>query len=253
MTAGGTTCGAQYASTDSSERTRLGTTVFHNGPLGLSGQTTARKDTEFIREPGGTLNSLTTGGKNYYYLTDALGSVTGLVDEGGKQVNTYRYTPTGISRPGTTESVPQPYRFTGGYQDPTGLYHFGARYYDPQISRFTQPDPSGQEKNPYLYAEGDPLNRIDPSGTYWLIETASKLLDTKTVVDGGLAFQEGNGKKLWGVVAGAAVGAAAEASCTAPAGAAGLATGGAGFLAAAGCLVLGETLGNHAKENISGG
>ncbi|MDW4903330.1 hypothetical protein RB625_33500, partial [Streptomyces californicus] len=24
--------------------------------------------------------------------------------------------------------------------------------------------PSGQEKNPYLYAEGDPVNLIDPSG-----------------------------------------------------------------------------------------
>ncbi|MFF5313592.1 RHS repeat-associated core domain-containing protein [Streptomyces massasporeus] len=38
---------------------------------------------------------------------------------------------------------------TGGYQDPTGLYHFQARYYDANIGRFTQPDPSGQEKNPY--------------------------------------------------------------------------------------------------------
>ncbi|MEE1801406.1 RHS repeat-associated core domain-containing protein, partial [Streptomyces sp. JV176] len=48
--------------------------------------------------------------------------------------------------------------------DPTGLYHYAARYYDPNIARFTQPDPSGQEKNPYLYAEGDPVNRIDPDG-----------------------------------------------------------------------------------------
>ncbi|MER7666743.1 RHS repeat-associated core domain-containing protein, partial [Streptomyces sp. NPDC096193] len=53
-----------------------------------------------------------------------------------------------------------------GYQDPTGLYHYAARYYDPNIGRFTQPDPSGQEKNPYLYAEGDPVNRIDPNGLW---------------------------------------------------------------------------------------
>ncbi|WP_343244897.1 RHS repeat-associated core domain-containing protein [Streptomyces sp. SID14478] len=26
-----------------------------------------------------------------------------------------------------------------------GLIHFQARYYDPDIGRFTQPDPSGQE------------------------------------------------------------------------------------------------------------
>ncbi|MFX4295404.1 RHS repeat-associated core domain-containing protein, partial [Streptomyces bohaiensis] len=34
------------------------------------------------------------------------------------------------------------------------------------MGRFTQPDPSCQEKNPYLYAEGDPVNRIDPTGLY---------------------------------------------------------------------------------------
>ncbi|MFD3517165.1 RHS repeat-associated core domain-containing protein [Streptomyces sp. NPDC058657] len=62
------------------------------------------------------------------------------------------------------EKIPQPYRYAGGYQDLTGLYHLGPRYYDPRIGRFTSPDPSGQEKNPYLYAEGDPVNRIDPAG-----------------------------------------------------------------------------------------
>lgn len=46
------------------------------------------------------------------------------------------------------------------------LCALGARYYDPNIGRFTQPDPSGQEKNPYLYAEGDPVNRIDPTGLF---------------------------------------------------------------------------------------
>ncbi|MER5408910.1 RHS repeat-associated core domain-containing protein [Streptomyces sp. NPDC002769] len=39
----------------------------------------------------------------------------------------------------------QPYRFAGNYQDPTGLYHLQARYYDANTGRFTQPDPSGQE------------------------------------------------------------------------------------------------------------
>ncbi len=164
LTSGGTSYPAQYASTDSSERTRLGETLFHNGPLGLSGQTTGGKDTEFIREPGGTLNSVSTGGSSRYYLTDALGSVIGLIDESGKRINTYLYTPDGRTRTGTVETLPQPFRFAGGHLDPTGLYHLGARYYDPQTVRFTQPDPSGQEVNPYLYAEGDPVNRIDPGG-----------------------------------------------------------------------------------------
>ncbi|MFF2721919.1 RHS repeat-associated core domain-containing protein [Streptomyces sp. NPDC058011] len=32
------------------------------------------------------------------------------------------------------------------------------------MGRFTSPDPSGLEVNPYLYAQGDPVNLIDPSG-----------------------------------------------------------------------------------------
>ncbi|MER6189531.1 RHS repeat-associated core domain-containing protein [Streptomyces cyaneofuscatus] len=164
ITTGGTTYAGQHGSTDQSERIKLGDTFFHNGPLGLSATSTAGVDTGFNREPGGTLNSMTRGGKNHYYLTDALGSVVALADEAGTKVNTYAYSPRGVQRATTTEQVPQPYRFAGGYQDPTGLYHFAARYYDPNIGRFTTPDPSGQEKNPYLYAEGDPVNRIDPTG-----------------------------------------------------------------------------------------
>ncbi|MCT7352983.1 DUF6531 domain-containing protein [Streptomyces sp. 15-116A] len=164
LTVGGKTYAGQYGSTDQSERIKLGDTFFHNGPLGLSAKTTAGVDMGFNREPGGTLNSMTTGGKSYYYLTDAIGSVIALADESGTKVNTYAYSPRGVTRAATTESFPQPYRFAGGFQDPTGLYHFAARYYDPNIGRFNSPDPSGQEKNPYLYAEGDPVNRIDPTG-----------------------------------------------------------------------------------------
>jgi RHS repeat-associated protein len=152
-----------YGSTDQSERLFHGDTTLHNGSLGLAGKTDPTGDMGFNREASGTLNSMTTGGKSYYYLTDATGSVLAMADETGTKVNEYRYSPRGVD--GTfTEKVPQPYRFAGGYQDPTGLYHLGARYYDSRIGRFTSPDPSGQEKNPYLYAEGDPVNRIDPSG-----------------------------------------------------------------------------------------
>ncbi|GGX36568.1 hypothetical protein GCM10010383_78380 [Streptomyces lomondensis] len=98
-----------------------------------------------MREPAGTLNSMPTGGKSYYYLTDATGNVLGLVDDTGKRTHTYAYGPTGLPRGTTTEAVSQPYRYTGAYLDPTGLYKMGHRYYDPTLGRFTQPDPSGQE------------------------------------------------------------------------------------------------------------
>ncbi|MFJ3691620.1 RHS repeat-associated core domain-containing protein [[Kitasatospora] papulosa] len=126
----------------------VGDTHFQNGSLGLSATSTAGRGKGFNREPGGTLNSMTTGGTSYYYLTDALGSVVALTDESGTKVSSYGYSPRGVQRGTTSEQVTQPYRFAGGYQDPTGLYHFAARYYDPNVGRFTSPDPSGQEKDP---------------------------------------------------------------------------------------------------------
>ncbi|MER7057961.1 RHS repeat-associated core domain-containing protein, partial [Streptomyces sp. NPDC000351] len=135
-----------------------------------------------IREPAGTLNSMTTGGKSYYYLTDATGNVLGLVDDAGKRTHTYAYGPTGLPRGTTAEAVPQPYRYAGAYADPTGLYKMGHRYYDSTLGRFTQPDPSGQETNPYLYAAGDPVNNTDPSGLFSLGDAIGLTLGTAVTV-----------------------------------------------------------------------
>ncbi|MEU3106195.1 RHS repeat-associated core domain-containing protein [Streptomyces griseoflavus] len=161
---GGETYDLVHAGTTNTERTKLGSTWFHHTALGLASTTTNGVDTGFIREPAGTLNSMTTGGKSYYYLTDATGNVLGLADSTGKRTHTYAYGPTGLPRTTPTEAVPQPYRYAGAYLDPTGLYKMGHRYYDPTLGRFTQPDPSGQETNAYLYAAGDPVNNTDPTG-----------------------------------------------------------------------------------------
>ncbi|MEA1993091.1 MAG: RHS repeat-associated core domain-containing protein, partial [Euryarchaeota archaeon] len=55
-------------------------------------------------------------------------------------------------------------------QDATGLYYFGARYYDPLIGRFITTDPvkgdqmNPQTFNPYVYCLNNPLKYIDPAG-----------------------------------------------------------------------------------------
>ncbi|MFJ8957717.1 RHS repeat domain-containing protein [Streptomyces sp. NPDC102381] len=121
----------------------------------------------FTRCPEGDLHGFRTTDQPYYYLTDILGSVEAVVDADGNKINQYLYELFGVLRPETSEQVPQPHRWAGGYQDPTHQYHFGARYLEPSIGRFTQPDPSGQELNAYLYATGDPANRIAPSGLFW--------------------------------------------------------------------------------------
>ena len=80
------------------------------------------------------------------------------------------YDPYGQSTYQGTNTVSNPWQFAGGYLDSTGLYKFGARYYDAAIGRWTQQDPrSGSIADPssvdrYVYADADPINRVDPTG-----------------------------------------------------------------------------------------
>lgn len=63
---------------------------------------------------------MTTGGKSYFHLTDAISSVIGLADVDGNTVDTYTYSPRLLAQSG--EPVAQPYRSADDYQDPIGLY-----------------------------------------------------------------------------------------------------------------------------------
>ncbi|MEW6008872.1 MAG: RHS repeat-associated core domain-containing protein [Candidatus Omnitrophota bacterium] len=112
-----------------------------------------------------------------YFHSDHLGSSNVLTDQSGNQVALYEYSPFGevstrIENPGSSIS----YLFTGKeLDDSTGLYFYGARYYDPEIGRFITPDsivqaPSDpQSLNRYSYCRNNPLNYIDPSGHFWFI------------------------------------------------------------------------------------
>ncbi|MBM9578636.1 RHS repeat-associated core domain-containing protein [Leptospira sp. 201903070] len=62
------------------------------------------------------------------------------------------------------------YKYTGQEEDrETGLYYYKARYYDPEIGRFTQADSILDTRTPmsmdlFMYTEGNPVNHTDPSG-----------------------------------------------------------------------------------------
>ncbi|MHC8423494.1 RHS repeat-associated core domain-containing protein [Streptomyces sp. NB004] len=218
LTASGTASAYGYAGLDNNDRLTRGSSTFTNAAIGMTRENT----TGFVREPSGTPTAMTSGGASQYYLTDVQGSVIGLVDATGKRTATYSYGPYGEAR--TTSGTNQPYRYTGTYLDPSGLYKMGARYYDPQLGRFTQPDPSGKESNLYAYAAGDPVNRVDPSGL--------------------LSLGEGLG------LAGTVVGLVALAPVSAPVaiGAAAVGTG----LSVAGSIASGNSAGETAAVGILG-
>jgi RHS repeat-associated protein len=156
-----------YAGQGNTERLTSGTMSFLNGSLGITRQSNATGTVSFIRDPQGNLISMrNTAGASFYYTTDALGSTILLTDSTQAKAATYLYDSWGntTTQTGTLASV-NPWRFAGGYKDDaTGYTKFGARYYGPGNGRFTQPDPSWQEANRYLYAGANPINNSDPLG-----------------------------------------------------------------------------------------
>jgi len=105
-----------------------------------------------------------------YYLTDRQGSITSTATgDHGLEAAIYRYSPYGEWRvadehyDGGTKA--NRIQFHGLlYDDATGLYRTDTRWYDPTTGRFTQPDTTAYETNPYLYAAGNPSNATDRSG-----------------------------------------------------------------------------------------
>jgi RHS repeat-associated protein len=110
------------------------------------------------------------GATTYLVIKDASGNVSELVNTAtGSPDATYRYDAYGVPllANGPAAGI-SPFRFAGGYRDPvTGLSYFQNRWYSPSQGRFMTQDPSGVNGglNFYEYANNDPINFSDPSGT----------------------------------------------------------------------------------------
>jgi RHS repeat-associated protein len=102
----------------------------------------------------------------YFIHQDHLGSTSLVTNQGGEVVSQQVYYPYGSTRAKVSESQRVTEReYTGQVsdQDQTGLYYYNARYYDPQIAKFTQADVN-QGPNRYLYVSNNPVKLIDPNG-----------------------------------------------------------------------------------------
>ncbi|HEY2091288.1 MAG TPA: BPSL0067 family protein [Thermoanaerobaculia bacterium] len=107
-------------------------------------------------------------GGTYKVVTDQLGSPRFVLEaSAGTLAEAVTYDEFGVITSDTRPGF-QPFGFAGGlYDADTGLTRFGARDYDAVTGRWTTRDPvgfSGSETDLYVYAEGDPVNLVDPDG-----------------------------------------------------------------------------------------
>jgi RHS repeat-associated protein len=109
----------------------------------------------------------------YYHVGDHLGSSNLVTDRNGALVQHREYWAFGQQRVRSESAQDYVFnRYTGQvFDDETGLYYYGARYYDPELGRFIQPDTivpypdDPQTLNRYSYVNNNPLKYTDPM--YW--------------------------------------------------------------------------------------
>jgi RHS repeat-associated protein len=106
-----------------------------------------------------------SSGTVQYLISDALGSVRGVVDSEGSLTASTSYDAWGNPETDGGLASETPFGFAGGYTDPTGLIYLIGRYYDPGTGQFLNVDPLVDETGqPYAYTGDDPVNGTDPSG-----------------------------------------------------------------------------------------
>jgi RHS repeat-associated protein len=105
-----------------------------------------------------------------FYGYDGAGTVRQLTSISGAVTDTYEYDAWG-NKINSTGTTPNNYLYRAEqYDSDLGLYYLRARCYNPATGRFMSRDSEdGSAANPktlhkYLYADGDPVNRIDPKG-----------------------------------------------------------------------------------------
>ena len=130
----------------------------------------------------------------FYYHPDHLGSSSYITNLDGEVVQHIEYVPFGEVFIEERNSIwNTPYLFNAKeFDEETGLYYYGARYYDSRLSLWISTDPL-QEKyvniTSYCYTYNNPVIFIDPDGRHVEV-TKSK--DGSYVVSGGKANKDQN-------------------------------------------------------------
>jgi RHS repeat-associated protein len=168
----GTTAAATYAYDYQGRRTSKatsGTTKYLYDGLNLVGEGASLPvlTNEYLFGPGidEPLAMKASGGAIYYYDVDALGSVTVVNNASGTAFSNYDYDAWGVTL-SETETVAQPFRYTGREAGEDGHLFYRARYYRGAVGRFLSEDPLRWMAgvNHYGYALANPIQLVDPMG-----------------------------------------------------------------------------------------
>ena len=162
------------------EENSIGTAVYIYGLTGrLAKRTTINQETN-----------------TFYYHNDYLGSTRLVTDNNKNILSAVTYHPFGES---SIEEGLEDYLFNGKEKDATGLYYYGARYYDPDTGRFISRDPlvgdleSPQTLNRYTYCANNSLKYVDPTGLKIDVREHNRseveyVLSSSSSIDSGTAF-----------------------------------------------------------------
>lgn len=107
----------------------------------------------------------------FYYHSDHLGSSSYITNLDGEVVQHIEYVPFGEVFIEERNNIwNTPYLFNAKeFDEETGLYYYGARYYDPRLSLWISTDALKEKTpniSPYVYTENNPIIYIDPDGNF---------------------------------------------------------------------------------------
>ncbi len=127
-----------------------------------------------------------------FYHTDHLGSSLAMTDETTTVIWNQNYLPFGEPH-GGSGVVENSRQYTGKeFEEETGLYYYGARYYHSGLGRFMSVDPAPadptdpQSWNRYAYVLNNPYKYIDPDGQ--IAVNVSGLVELNSRVRNKLGF-----------------------------------------------------------------
>ena len=121
-------------------------------------------------------------GRPLFSFCDANGNVTGLAETNGAVVARYDYDPYGnLMAMSGDQAEANPFRFSSKHwEEETGFYYYGYRFYSPEMGRWINRDPIEEEGGINLFSlcANNPINCVD---SYGLFSGSDVLSENKSI------------------------------------------------------------------------